>query len=93
MQIGLTYAYKITRDFFAGIQRNLDYKTLGLAPNHIASRDFSPKISAGKGWSRPNKATALAFGDQIRVLYNSGDLIKLGASFKSKKSFSEFVFD
>jgi hypothetical protein len=43
--------------------------------------------------ARPNKATALAFGDQIRVLYNSGDMIKLGASFKSKKSFSEFVFD
>jgi len=93
LQIGLTYAYEITPEFSIGIQPNLDYATLELAPNPIASPDFPPPMGTGKGYPIADKATAIGYGGQIGIFYDSGDMIKLGASYKSKQYFSEFDFD
>ena len=77
-----------------GIQPNVDYATLELAPNPIASPDFPPSMGGtGKGYPNADKASAIGFGGQIGIFYDSGDMIKLGASYKSKQHFSEFDFD
>jgi long-chain fatty acid transport protein len=93
LQIGLTYAYEITPEFSVGIQPDLDYAALELAPNPIASPDFPPPMGTGKGDQTANKALAIGFGGQLGVFYDSGDLLKFGASYKSKQYFSEFDFD
>jgi len=93
LQIGLAYVYQISDQFSIGIQPNIDYASLELAPNPIATPDFPPPMGSGKGYPTTNKATAIGFGGQIGVFYDSGDIIKLGASYKSKQSFSEFDFN
>ena len=93
LQIGLTYAYELTDQISIGIQPNIDYATLELAPNPLATPDFPPPFGTGKGYPTSNKASSIGFGGQIGIFYDSGELIKLGASYKSKQQFSEFDFD
>ena len=93
LQVGLTYAYELTEEISIGIQPNINYATLELAPNPLATPDFPPPSGTGKGYPTTDKASAIGFGGQIGVFYDSGDIIKLGASYKSKQQFSEFDFD
>lgn len=87
LQVGVTYAYKITDQFSIGLAPTFNYSSLKLAPNPLSSP--SPAL----GYPVSNKATALGIGGQVGVFYNSGMGIKLGASYKSPQTFSSFDFE
>lgn len=92
LQVGFTYSYQISECFSIGLQPNIDYATLELAPNPVSMPDFPPPFGTGKGYPTTNKASAIGFGGQIGVFYDGG-LLKLGASYKTKQTFSDFDFD
>jgi len=86
MQVGITYAYKITNQVSIGLAPTFNYSALKLAPNPLSSP------SQTLGYPVSDKATALGIGAQIGIFYNSGKGIKLGASYKSPQSFGNFDF-
>lgn len=86
LQVGVTYAYKITDQVSIGLAPTFNYSSLKLAPNPLSSP------SQTLGYPVSNKATALGIGGQVGVFYNSGKGIKLGASYKSPQSFGSFDF-
>jgi long-chain fatty acid transport protein len=87
LQIGLAYAYEVTDNISIGIQPNIDYATLELAPNPLAIPDME------LGYPVTDKASAIGFGGQLGVFYDSHNWLKLGASYKSPQFFSDFEFD
>lgn len=87
LQVSLTYAYQLTSKFSIGFQPNINYATLELAPNPLAAPD--PAVGT---YPNSDKATAIGFGGQIGVFYDSGKLLKLGASYKTKQEFADFGF-
>ena len=93
LQIGISYALELNDQISIGFQPNINYATLELAPNPLASPDFPPPTGTGKGYPAAKKASAIGFGGQVGVFYDSGELLKLGASYKSKQSFGEFDFE
>lgn len=94
LQVGLAYAYELSDKFSIGIQPNVDYATLELAPNPLAMPDFPPEMGGtGKGYPTTDKATAIGYGAQFGLFYDSGFGLKLGASYKTAQKFSDFEFD
>ncbi len=93
LQVGFSYAYQITDKISIGLQPTINYATLELAPNPIAIPDFPPPFGTGRGYPNADKATAIGFGGQVGIFYDTGDGLKLGASYKSKQSFGDFDFD
>ena len=93
LQIGISYALELSDQISIGLQPNLNYATLELAPNPLASPDFPPPTGTGKGYPTAEKASAIGFGGQVGIFYDSGELLKLGASYKSKQTFGEFDFE
>jgi len=93
LQVGLTYALELSDQISIGLQPNVNYATLELAPNPLATPDFPPPTGTGKGYPTTNKASAFGFGGQVGIFYDSGELLKLGASYKTKQSFGEFDFE
>lgn len=87
LQVSLSYAYKLSNKVSLGIQPNFNYAALELAPNPIASP------SQTLGYPTTDKASAFGYGVQAGIFYDSGDLLKLGASFKSKQYFTDFDFN
>ncbi len=85
LQIGLTWAYEVTDNFSIGIQPNFDYATLKLEPNPLAS-------PGAEGWPKSNKATAIGYGAQFGLFFESDGGVKLGASYKTTQKFTEFEF-
>ncbi len=94
LQVGLTYAYELSDKFSIGIQPNIDYAALELAPSPLSSPDFTPPAGApgDKGYPTTDKASAIGFGAQFGLFYDSGFGLKLGASYKTIQKFSEFEF-
>ncbi|SDW88539.1 long-chain fatty acid transport protein [Lutibacter oricola] len=86
LQIGLAWSYQITDNFSIGLQPTVNYASLELAPNPLSS----PSMTLGYPVS--DKATAIGFGGQIGVFYESDGGIKLGASYKTAQKFSDFEF-
>ncbi len=86
LQVGFTYAYKISDNLSIGIAPTINYSSLELEPNPLASPD------PAKGYPVSDKATAFGFGGQVGIYYNSGSGLKLGASYKSQQYFGEFEF-
>lgn len=86
LQVGLTYAYKVSEQFSIGLAPTFNYSSLKLAPNPLSSP------SQTLGYPVSDKATALGIGGQVGVFYNSGKGIKLGASYKSQQEFKSFDF-
>ena len=86
LQVGLTYAYKVTEQFSVGLAPTFNYASLKLAPNPLASP------SQTMGYPVSDKATALGMGAQLGIFYNSGKGIKLGASYKTAQKFGKFDF-
>ncbi|HEY8781221.1 MAG TPA: outer membrane protein transport protein [Mucilaginibacter sp.] len=86
LQAGVTYAYKLTEQLSIGLAPNFNYSSLQLAPNPLSSP------SQTLGYPVSDKATALGFGGQFGIFYNSGMGIKLGASYKTTQSFGNFDF-
>jgi len=86
LQIGVTWAYEITDNFSIGIEPTLNYGALELAPNPTAN-----PTAAGYGIS--DKASAIGFGGQIGLFYESNGGFKLGASYKTTQSFGDLEFE
>ncbi|PWK21490.1 long-chain fatty acid transport protein [Maribacter polysiphoniae] len=87
LQIGFTYAYEISDQFSIGVEPTFNYATLELMPNPTAN----PSQTAG--YPSTDKATALGFGAQFGVFYDSGKGFKAGASYKTTQTFGDFEFD
>ena len=87
LQVGVTYAYKITNQFSIGLAPTFNYSSLKLAPNPLSSP------SQTLGYPVSDKGTAFGIGAQVGIFYNSGKGIKLGASYKSPQSFGSFDFE
>ncbi|MGB5436616.1 MAG: outer membrane protein transport protein [Maribacter sp.] len=86
LQVGLAYAYELTDKISIGIQPNIDYAALELAPNPTANPTMA-------GYPTTDKASAIGFGAQFGVFYDSGLGLKLGASYKTAQKFGEFEFE
>jgi len=86
MQISLSWSYEISKGFSVGIQPNINYGALELAPNPLASP------SRTLGYPESDKATAIGFGGQVGLFYASEGGINIGASYKTAQSFSDFEF-
>ncbi len=86
LQVGFTWAYELSDKFSIGLQPNIDYAALELAPNPLASP------SQTLGYPTSDKATAIGFGGQIGIFYNSGSGFKAGASYKTTQSFDDLKF-
>ena len=87
LQIGLTWAYELSDQFSIGIQPNINYAALELAPNPLAtpSQTLGYPVSENDG--------AIGFGAQIGLFYDSGSGFKAGASYKTQQKFSDLEFD
>ena len=86
LQVGLSYAYEITDKLSIGIQPNIDYAALELAPNPTAKPNMF-------GFPNTDKASAIGFGAQFGLFYDSGFGLKLGASYKTAQKFGELEFE
>ncbi len=94
LQIGGTWAYELSDKFSIGIEPTINYATLELAPNPLSPPDFPAAFGGtGKGYPNSDKATAIGFGAQIGLFYDSGVGFKAGASYKTSQSFSDFEFE
>jgi long-chain fatty acid transport protein len=87
LQVGLTYAYEISENLSIGIAPTINYSALELAPNPLSS----PSMTLGYPVSE--QATAIGFGGQVGILYQSNGGFKLGASYKSPQFFGDFDFE
>ena len=96
MQISFTWAAEISDRFSIGLQPTLNYESLELAPNPLAGPDMgNPFVEPpvpGKGYPTSNNASAIGYGGQIGVFYDSPSGFKVGASYKTPQFFSEFEF-
>ena len=86
LQVGFTWAYELSDKFSIGIEPTFNYGALELAPNPIASP------SQTLGYPTSDKASAIGFGAQFGLFYDSGTGFKAGASYKTNQSFSELEF-
>ena len=86
LQVGLTWSYELSDKISVGVQPTINYATLKLAPNPTAS-------PTNVGYPSTDKATAIGYGAQIGVFYDSGFGLKLGASYKMPQTFHKFKFD
>ena len=84
LQIGFSWAYNFSEKFSIGLQPTFNYASLSLEPNPLA-------IPTATGYPKGD-ATATGFGGQIGLFYDSQNGIKLGASYKTPQTFSEFDF-
>lgn len=93
LQVSGTYAYEISDKFSVGIQPNINYAALELNPNPLASPDFPAAMGGnGRGYPKAESTSAIGFGAQVGIFYDSGSGLKLGASYKTTQTFSEFDF-
>lgn len=86
LQVGLTWAYEITNSLSFGVEPTINYASLELAPNPLAS----PSMMAGYPVS--DAATAIGVGAQFGLFFESESGIKLGASYKTAQDFADFEF-
>lgn len=86
MQTGFTYAYKVSDKFSIGLEPTVNFAILEVDPNPISSP--SPTL----GYPESDAATAIGFGGQVGVFYDSGVGFKLGMSYKTEQYFSKFDF-
>jgi long-chain fatty acid transport protein len=86
LQVGLTWAYEITKNLSIGVQPTVNYAALQLEPNPVAS----PSMTLG--YPKSDKASAIGFGGQVGVFYHSDGGVKLGVSYKTEQQFSNLSF-
>lgn len=86
LQVGLTYAYKISENVSIGLQPTFNYGALELSPNPLSS----PSMTLGYPVS--DKASAIGFGGQVGIFFDSQNGFKLGASYKTPQYFGSFEF-
>lgn len=86
LQVGFTWAYEISDQFSVGVQPTFNYAGLELMPNPTANPTQA-------GYPSTDKASALGFGGQIGVFYNSDFGFKAGVSYKTTQYFGDFELD
>lgn len=86
LQIGGTWAYELNDNFSIGMEPTFNYASLELMPNPTAD-------PTAVGYPSTNSATALGFGAQVGVFFDSQTGFKAGASYKTKQQFSDFEFE
>jgi long-chain fatty acid transport protein len=86
LQVGLTWAYEITKNLSIGVEPTINYASLELEPNPIAS----PSMTLGYPVS--DKASAIGFGAQFGIFYHSDGGVKLGVSYKTEQQFNDMTF-
>ena len=86
MQIGVTWAYKVSDKFSIGVEPTFDYAMLKLMPNPTANPSQA-------GYPSTDNSSATGFGGQIGVFYDSKAGFKAGASYKTTQYFSDFKFN
>ncbi len=84
LQVGFTWAYNFSDKFSIGLQPTFNWASLSLEPNPLAQ--------PGPTGYPKGDATATGFGGQIGLFYDSLKGFKLGASYKTPQTFSEFDF-
>jgi long-chain fatty acid transport protein len=87
LQVGATWAYELSDKFSIGIQPTINYSSLQLSPNPTAN----PSLTAG--YPSTNKATAIGFGAQFGMFYDTGNGLKFGAAYKMPQTFLKFKFE
>lgn len=93
LQVGLAWAYEVTDNFSIGIQPTVNYAALELAPNPISPPSFPVSMGGtGKGYPTSDKASAIGYGAQFGLFYNSNGGIKIGASYKTAQKFNDLEF-
>ena len=85
LQIGLAWAYELTDQFSIGVQPTINYAALELAPNPTSN-------PTAAGYPSSDKATAIGYGAQFGVFFNSPSGFKLGASYKTPQKFDDLEF-
>ncbi len=86
LQVGFAWAYELTNELSIGIQPTINYAALELAPNPLASP------SQTLGYPVSDNASAIGFGAQFGIFYNSPSGFKLGASYKTTQKFEDLEF-
>ncbi len=86
LQVGLTYAYKISEKFSIGIQPTINYGALELLPNPLSSPDPT------RGYPTSDNASAFGYGAQVGLFYDTKTGFKVGASYKTPQYFNDFEF-
>ena len=86
LQGGITYAYELSDNFSVGFNPTINYSALELLPNPTANPTMA-------GYPGTDKASAIGFGGQVGVFYDSNMGFKAGASYKTNQYFSEFEFE
>ncbi|MDH3697119.1 MAG: outer membrane protein transport protein [Flavobacteriaceae bacterium] len=86
LQVSFSWAYELSDQFSIGLQPNFDYSSLELMPNPTAN-------PTAAGYPSTDETTALGFGGQIGLYFDSGSGFKAGAAYKTTQSFAEFEFD
>ncbi len=86
LQVGFAWAYELTNELSIGVQPTINYAALELAPNPTAGPNAS-------GYPVSDNASAIGYGAQFGVFYNSPGGIKLGASYKTTQKFEDLEFE
>lgn len=86
LQAGIAYAYELSDNFSIGINPTINYSALELQPNPTANPTMA-------GYPGADKASAIGFGGQAGVFYDSNMGFKAGASYKTRQYFSDFEFE
>ncbi len=93
LQVGFAWAYELTKELSIGVQPTFNYAALELAPNPLSPPDFPIAMGGtGKGYPTSDKASAIGYGAQIGVFYNSPSGFKAGASYKTTQKFNDLEF-
>ncbi|MDO9275707.1 MAG: outer membrane protein transport protein [Lutibacter sp.] len=86
LQVGIAWAYEITKELSIGVQPTINYAALELAPNPTAN-------PSAAGYPVSDKASAIGFGAQFGLFYNSPSGFKVGASYKTAQKFEDLEFE
>jgi len=86
LQVGLTYSYQLSEKVSIGIQPTFNYGALELIPNPLSS----PSMTLG--YPTSDKASAVGYGAQAGIFFDSQTGFKLGAAYKSPQYFDSFEF-
>jgi len=86
LQVGFTYSYQLSDKVSIGVQPNFNYHSLKLLPNPLSS----PSLTLG--YPESDNTSALGFGAQVGIFYDSKAGFKLGASYKTPQYFGDLKF-
>ena len=87
MQVGFTWSYQVSEKLSIGVQPTINYESLEISPNPLAN----PSMTAG--YPKSDNASAIGYGGQVGVFYDTQEGFKFGASYKSPQYFGEFEFN